>query len=277
MTASDFQVAVKPKLAGTQNLISGFSTDHLDFFLCLSSIVALVGARAQANYAAGNAFMDSLAMTSERLNPNTHFATVNVGMVQDSAAASLPQRIRSMLRQGCIPVYFEELLRLVGYLMSPQAKSDGHRQVAVGFNRTSFQQEGLYTLKSNLFNHLPYAEEEGVQLKPAQGTVAGVEETLAAAKDSQEVHGIISNAIAKRMSALVAVDEISHDTPMVEIGFDSLIAIELKNWIARTFQSQLQAHEILSTPNIRTLSSKVASRSALVKINVQNGREIMAQ
>merc|ERR1719305_387445 len=50
-----------PKVQGTLNLHEACEGLALDFFVCYSSIAALLGTPAQGNYSAANAFMDSFA------------------------------------------------------------------------------------------------------------------------------------------------------------------------------------------------------------------------
>jgi hypothetical protein len=73
----------------------------------------------------------------------------------------------------------------------------------------------------------------------------------------------------------VAVDyaEINLDAPILDFGLDSLVAIELKNWITRTFQSQMETSEILGMPSIRALAEATAHRSTLFNVQAGNSRE----
>ncbi|CAJ2500621.1 Uu.00g034740.m01.CDS01 [Anthostomella pinea] len=54
MTFDSLQKVMKPKGVGSSNLDDLFRTQPLDFFLMLSSLSAVVGMAAQANYAAAN-------------------------------------------------------------------------------------------------------------------------------------------------------------------------------------------------------------------------------
>lgn len=59
MSFEDWEVSIRPKVSGSWNLHHLLPPD-LDFFVCLSSIASIIGSGAQANYAAGNAYMDAL-------------------------------------------------------------------------------------------------------------------------------------------------------------------------------------------------------------------------
>ena len=60
MSFEDWVSATRPKIQGSWNLHTLLPKD-LDFFILLSSSAGVIGARGQANYAAGNAFQDALA------------------------------------------------------------------------------------------------------------------------------------------------------------------------------------------------------------------------
>lgn len=268
MSYEDFGTAVQPKVSGTANLDKVFENPSLDFFIMLSSIASIAGPRSQANYAAGNAFQDELARS--RTGCKAHYLSLNLGMIDESdVIASNPELRRSAIRAGCIPLQLSELFALLGYAMSSQARQEKLSQIAIGFDRQSLlesQRSGL--LEIPLFNHLVVNADKNDDNSTAQDTKA-VDKAIVAAEDLSEVHNIIAAAIAKQISALLAVDldNINLDSPMESLGLDSLIAIELKAWITRTLQAAMQTSEILDTPNIRSLATTVAKRSTLVSTN----------
>ena len=234
----------------------------------LSSIASIAGPRSQANYAAGNAFQDELARS--RTNSKAHYLSLNLGMIDESdVIASNPELRRSAIRAGCIPLQLSELFALLGYAMSSQARHEKLSQVALGFDRQSLlesQRSGL--LEIPLFNHLVSNAGKNDQTSTGQDTKA-VDKAIVAAEDLDEVHEVVAAAIAKQISALLAVDldYINLDSPIENLGLDSLIAIELKAWITRTLQAAMQTSEILDTANIRSLATTVAKRSSLVSVS----------
>ncbi|KAI0451015.1 hypothetical protein F5B21DRAFT_507664 [Xylaria acuta] len=68
------------------------------------------------------------------------------------------------------------------------------------------------------------------------------------------------------MSALIAVEaqELSVDDPMAVLGLDSLVAIELKNWLTRTLQAPVQTTDIMDAASLKSFAAFILQKSALV-------------
>ena len=81
MTYDKWLGATQCKIAGTWNLHSMLPND-MDFFIMLSSVVSVIGNTGQANYAAGNSYLDALAHL--RRNKGMAATSLNVGLVSDA-------------------------------------------------------------------------------------------------------------------------------------------------------------------------------------------------
>lgn len=66
------------------------------------------------------------------------------------------------------------------------------------------------------------------------------------------------------------VEEIPIDAPLATIGLDSLVSIELKNWILRAFQALVQTSEISNALSMSNLASTVTSRSKLISAETRS-------
>ncbi|RMZ80449.1 hypothetical protein DV737_g3022, partial [Chaetothyriales sp. CBS 132003] len=81
MTYDKWVGATTCKIPGTWNLHS-FLPDDLDFFIVLSSVVSVIGNTGQANYSAGNSYLDALA--HYRHNKGLAATSFNIGLVTDA-------------------------------------------------------------------------------------------------------------------------------------------------------------------------------------------------
>ena len=140
------------------------------------------------------------------------------------------------------------------------------REIASGFDYQSFvQSERLDALENPLFSHLPRTRSKDLA-DTSKKISETIETSLANASSREEAESIISKAIAKKIRTLVAQneDDIDMNRSVGDLGMDSLVIVELKNWIAQTFQARFQTSEILKSPNIVSLASALANRSPMV-------------
>ena len=247
-------------------MIKVLKKQPLDFFLMLSSLVSILGHLSQANYGAGNAFMDGIANTAEM--SGTHFIALNPGPIGDAGMLKKTPRVKKiLLRQGYIMLKVKELLAAVEYAMSPEARRDQCRQVILGFDYQYFTESGNeHALKNPMFCHLSRSR-DSCETSRNDTVVESIECAISAAEGVEQVETIILKSVATKISTLVAVgyEDIDIQKRPIEFGLDSLVVIELKNWIAQTFQAKLQPHEISDAANIIALATLIALRSELAR------------
>lgn len=260
--------AVKPKVEGTQHLEEAFGSGPLDFFIMLSSVTSILGKTGQANYAIGNAYQDALAQS--RAASKCRYIALNLGAVDGSEAImslSLPQQ--EFMRQGSVLMSFDEVFKCLEYSMSPQAGKDGLQQLILGFDRKSMEAvHDEYALANPIYGQIPYLEEKSETTEQATMDVGKL---MQQASSLEEVQSIVISAICERFALFTArsLEDINPAVSLDEFGIDSLVAIELKNWLVRTFQVAVQTSEIVDASSIASLGMTIASRSKLVSKDVE--------
>ncbi|KAL9095179.1 MAG: hypothetical protein Q9165_002435 [Trypethelium subeluteriae] len=282
MSTTDLRAALLPKVDGTRNLLNALNAETLESFIMLSSLTNIIGIKGQANYAAGNAFQDYLA--NYHKSCRAQYISLNLGMIEDSdVIASHPERIPGLLRAGCVPFNISQFLSLLGYCLSPQARQDRIKQIVIGVDRESLSaQEDNATLQNPMFSSMSYVSNV---MSSTQGGKSSkkIEQLLAEAGNPQAMLNIISSGIASKIAGLMAQEqnEISLDAPLAELGLDSLIAIELKNWISGSLRAAMQTSEILDMPSITVLAEKILKKSTLVtnlvQPRVQENEEVVTE
>ena len=261
MKYDEFMTAVRPKFDGTRNVREAFANPLLESFIMLSSIAAILGNPGQGNYASGCAYEDALANIRDQ--PNTKFISLNLGLVEGSYIDT-PERRAYLLAQGAAPVEMNELFSLLEYSLSSQARKDACNQIISRLDKDSLSKRLGNLLKFPMLSHLQQVANKDLR---AGGTVSmDVEGVIATASSREEIHDIISKAIVTKISSLVALEaeDINMEVTVAELGLDSLVAIELKNWIVRNLLAQIQTVEILDMSSLRQLAATIMERSALV-------------
>ncbi|KEY73875.1 hypothetical protein S7711_06085 [Stachybotrys chartarum IBT 7711] len=264
MEADDWNTSIRPKVHGTLNMHECFcSSETTDFFVMLSSVSSIIGTVSQSNYAAGNAFLDAFARSrAEFPSGITRYATINVGAVEGS------ELVAGAMQQGADVVHtvgsvsFDDVLAAIEYAISSQARD--HQEVAqhlMHFNRDTMEDAfGLSALSDPLYNHIPSSKGQGgnaVLANKNQSILQSVEQsgTLAEAEE------LVRQALLDKFIAFIG-DDIP-DVPIAALGLDSLVSIELKNWVKHTFRAPLQISELSNAQSMLALAKVVVSRMDL--------------
>lgn len=177
-----------------------------------------------------------------------------------------PERVPGLTRMGCIPFKIKQFLGLLEYSLSLQGRKECS-QIMLGIDRKSISDQGNTSLLKNaLFSHLPHVSLNQTQPNASTQVPKRTDQLLLKAQGFEEIRKVISTGIAEKIAALMAIEleAINMELPIADLGLDSLIAIELKNWIGRTLKAALQTSEILDTPSIMSLTALVAERSTIV-------------
>ena len=80
---------------------------------------------------------------------------------------------------------------------------------------------------------------------------------------------MIQDALVTKVASvlLTPADEIDPTRPISVYGLDSLVAIEIRNWITRELKANLQILEMLSSGSMVSLSALIMKKSKLVDEN----------
>ncbi|KAM7195184.1 hypothetical protein V8F33_006858 [Rhypophila sp. PSN 637] len=267
MTAQDFDRVLQAKAFGTLHLQKVFAPEGLTFFISLSSAVNMIGSAGQANYNAANSLQDALAQFDR--SSDCFYMALNIGLIEDATVNS-DVIIQSVQRQGLVTIYHDELDAYFGYSLSAEARQAGCHQAVIGFTPESVARTSIVNgaAKTLMFTHVHeaikrQADDEDVG---GGGAVKTFAEFVAQTRDRDEIEAFAGRAIANKLADLMLIEaeDVELDESLNDFGLDSLIAIELRNWIMRELGSPIQTSEVLGSENIWALARKVTSRSLLV-------------
>ena len=245
MTFEALNDVLGPKVEGTKNLNDFFEGHHLDFFIMLSSVTAAAGYRGQSNYAAANMFM--VGLVNQRRQKGFAASVIDVGMLTEIGYVS---------RAG---KFLEEYLRREKYYL-PISEPEFHQMfaeaIAAGRPGCGYQPQiitGLQGARQFLdgdrppwfsnprFSHCVLGTDE---IGPQQGgtAVAQISQRLANAGSVEEATKILLEAFTLKLAKMLQIDPASsiHErAPLLHLGVDSLIAIEIRSWFIREIDVEL--------------------------------------
>ncbi|KAH9204906.1 polyketide synthase, partial [Leptodontidium sp. 2 PMI_412] len=267
MTYAQWQASLAPKVTGTLN-IEAVLGDSLDFFILLSSGCGIVGSRGQGNYGAGSTFQD--AFSRYRASMNLPVRTLDLGVVDSEGyTAESKSAAAHAQRQGVNNIKLEEIFALLDHAISNPIPADAAgAQVLVGTKRAdpaSGTDESAAQRPDPIFSHIWITRSRQDTSKPRTSEI-DISAVLRAAATQKEAVEAVQVAIVGKLSHLLAmpVEEISHHQSVSSYGADSLIMVELRNWVAKQLEAHVQIFELMSALSIHGLAKSVAERSRLV-------------
>lgn len=152
---------------------------------------------------------------------------------------------------------------LAAAIMGQMQKScNGHCITGLGLPQGSDMPAWMLDPK---FEHIRPATAEQQQ-QGSQAQKASLSESIQQSTNEKETLQLIQDALLDKVASvlMLPVLDIDPNKPITSYGLDSLIAIEIRNWIGRNCQASLQVLELLSSGTLVTLSRLIMQKSKLV-------------
>ncbi|QWR76994.1 SDR family NAD(P)-dependent oxidoreductase [Candidatus Magnetomonas plexicatena] len=269
-----FQKVMKPKVSGTWNLHLKTIDMNLDFFVCFSSVAALIGSKGQSNYAAANVFMDALMRYRRSLGyPGL---SINWGAWGDVGMASqLGETEKARLeRQGIGSIALKEGLKALESLITENAINAAVIPIDWGKYETE-----VYAGEMPPF--FDSVRKVSNAVKPTVNVLSFSDE-LIKLPTYQHLQRITAY-VRQQVSAVLALDssqEIGLRERLFDAGIDSLMAIELRNRLEAGFKRTLSATLVFDYPTVEALvkylhdSFSAVSDKPVIKPNEPQPEEI---
>ncbi|KAI4126027.1 MAG: hypothetical protein LQ338_003966 [Usnochroma carphineum] len=270
MSLQDFNAAIRPKVQGTWNLHNASLEhgDQLDFFTMLSSISGVVGQKGQANYAAGNAFQDSLA--KHRQDLGLPACSIDLGVVSDVGYISERKDLADRLDTTVWTEIDEQLLHRILQTsllqqMSPHKRATNVSQMITGIPVPQHDDSPLLNdarflgLNCGVSNS-PKAEGQA-SLKDAEAFAALLKTQSNHSTTLMGAVDIINRAITRILNMSQPLEP---NKPLSGYGIDSLAAVEVRNWFRMELRVEVTTLEINNAHSLMSLGELVLTKSNAV-------------
>jgi len=245
LTPDRLAAVLRPKVDAAWHLHE--LTAHLDLsaFVLFSSAAATLGSAGQANYAAGNAFLDGLAAHRRALG----LPALSVGWGFWDQASGLTSHLgradRARLSgQGMTPLPSDQGLRLFDL-----ARAGGRPAVlALTWAAAGVRDRpgGVPALWAGLVRQGPSRRESGHLVRRLAGMTA------------DERGRVLLDVVRAAAAAVVGAGEVPAARPFSELGFDSLMAVELRNRLTAATGVALPATAVFDFPTPAGLAAHLA-------------------
>lgn len=271
MSLDDYASALRAKIPGSVNLHGHFGSSHeLDFFIMLSSLSGILGNASQANYAAGNTFQDALA--HHRASHGLAATAIDLGNVLEVGWVA-----RNNIRDGVTTAVdvFEAIKNIsisnLTALIKHAIKTNKPVKCEADVNATLSHQimfgiEG-FPRNDAKFSHVPsvFPKSSSGANSSSNQQPSSIRAIIAQAPPDIKVPMLatfILSAVRQKLSRLLSLPEaeIDEQDTLAGHGIDSLVAVEVRNWLRKDVGADVSIFEILSgKETIRQLVEKIAT------------------
>lgn len=277
MSYAEWTLPLRPKVQGTGSLHNYFSHDRpLDFFIICSSTSGLFGYPSQAQYAAGNTYQDTLARY--RRSQGLKAVSVNLGIMRDVGVLAEQGTTGNIKKWeealGIREPAFHALMKsLIEGQLGPVETSRVPAQVCTGLGTADIiAAQDLE--KPEYFNDprfsplavLSSSNDQSALGDKQAGTGVSLLARLAELSSPEDAAPVILDALVHKMADILQMPatEVDPERPMYRYGVDSLVALEVRNWITRETRASVALLEILAAVPMREFAATLAGRSKAV-------------
>ena len=211
-TAERFEKVLQPKIAAARLLHELTATMQLDLFVLYSSAASVLGSPGQSNYALGNAFLDGLSF--QRRSAGLPSVSINWGPWKAGMADD--ERIQKRLAlQGITPLEIDEAHAALEKLIASQTVQATVMDVDWRRMRTGPGGEVPATLQDLVGKR-----------KKASGATSALVSKLRTMSGAAQRELLLSTIQGSLQGILSTPDAPETDRPLIEMGLDSLMAVE---------------------------------------------------
>ncbi|KAH7330434.1 reducing type I polyketide synthase [Rhexocercosporidium sp. MPI-PUGE-AT-0058] len=266
----DWEESLKPKVQGSWNLHNALPKG-MDFFILLSSASGIFGNPGQSNYAAGNTYQDGLANYRCSLGENA--TSLDLGLVLSEGVVAENSKIMDhlMRREMFLPLTQEDVLALLDFHTS-QPSVNTKSQVVTGLDlpakilaRGGEIHSSMY---QPLFRHMHQIKYSGYSQVRNTEQALDYKSLFVAATSLEEAAHIAAEGLRQKLSKMLGIAEenieLSHRVE--SYGVDSLVAVELRNWLAKEMGADLAVFEIVGGATLTGVGQTVAGKSQFLMI-----------
>ena len=232
----EFGKTLVSKIGVALNLLSIAKGQSLDFFILYSSIASAFGSAGQAEYSLANGYLDGLAESAAQAGSS--LKCINWGPWSKGMAALLDNALKDRVeRLGLYPINDQEGEQLISeFLAAPAGRYVAARMDGVEFAR-----------------HLPNNERSLFIVPRARHTDDSLKEVFEKAlrRQPDEARAWLTHTVMGILRRVLALPEdalMESDARLFSLGLDSLLSVEFRNVLQKSFFISLPSTLALEYP-----------------------------
>lgn len=265
MTIETLHRVMNPKTRGSKNLDVVFDSRDMDFFIMTSSFAAIGGHAGQSNYAAANMYMNGLAASRRRRGlPGS---VLNIGVIYGLGFLHREKDslYEGLEREGYPPISERDIHHMFAEAIAAGRPVPGQiYDITTGLRRFVASSPTLAWHHDPRFSHFVRQDDdpEAAGESPGAGgpEKQGLKELVGNAETVDELVEVLVAGFIARLRSQLHLPEgaVTGDHSAIELGVDSLAAVEIRSWIWKTLGQDVAVMKILGSSTIEKLCRDMA-------------------
>ncbi|PWY82224.1 ketoacyl-synt-domain-containing protein [Aspergillus heteromorphus CBS 117.55] len=278
MTLDDMQRVLAPKVQGSIHLNDVFGSYDLDFFILVGSAAGPLGNVGQTAYSAATEFMS--ALIQQRREQGLVGSIIHPGLIKGVGYFARADRaVQDMIEKntGTPDLTEHDVHELFAEgILAGRPNSGRDPEVIAGYKviDPAENPNALWLRNPKAWNLVGYGAHSVSQVSGSSDGVP-MKVQLKSAKSMDDAIEAIAQGFIKavRLKLQLSNEEsLTGVAALTELGVDSLVAIELRQWFVKELAVDLPVLQIIGGSSIRDLSTLAASKLSSDSIpNVQKG------
>jgi acyl transferase domain-containing protein/NADPH:quinone reductase-like Zn-dependent oxidoreductase/SAM-dependent methyltransferase/acyl carrier protein len=251
LTSERLRKVMAPKAHGAWLLHENTREMELDCFVMFSSVSSIFGNPAQGNYAAANAFLDSLAHHRRALGLPA--LTINWGVLGGEGYVARNERVAEFLaRQGTTALTPGEVTALMESFLNANATQVAAIRVDWAKWRQSFRGMQENPLVERIFA-------SGVEIQETSGGTGDWRGKIQLARPDER-DAVVGQAVRDVVGSVLRVkpESLRDDQPLTDLGLDSLMGVEIENLIESSIGVVLPPASLMRARTIGQIAALIS-------------------
>ncbi|KAF2820849.1 hypothetical protein CC86DRAFT_360096 [Ophiobolus disseminans] len=261
-----FDKVLRPKVDGTVYLDEVFNNNDLDFFIVTSSLASVSGNIGQTAYAAANAFMCSL-IAGRRMRGLAGSALNMPGIVGLGYLNRDPRKLWRLKKIGYVNISEWEFFQFFSEaIVAGRPDSGLNPEITAGLQRSdvSTVEDPPHWFLTHRFSTLHKVPASGGDATDGDKDGATTRNKLAELTNEKDVNSTILedliNVLYTRLNMDPSANAVTSDTAIVELGVDSLLAVDIRAWFTKELDLDMPVLKILGGATVQELVDDAVGR-----------------
>jgi microcystin synthetase protein McyG len=252
-----FERVLAPKVAGAWHLHTLTQHLPLDFFVLFSSAASLLGSAGQANHGAANAFLDALAYY--RQAQGLPGLSINWGAWSEIGAAAQRKADEQFKPKGITPITPKQGLQVLEQLFSIQPSKIQNAIAQVGvipIDWSTFVQQ-LLAVPPLLAELVRGEKEPQLEKDKSQQETQPIIVNQLQTASQEERRTLLIDYLQAQVTKSLGLSQLDVQQPLNNTGLDSLMALELRNYIRTQLGVELMIGTFLKGASVSELATEI--------------------